>query len=77
MEGYDAKSQYYGAAAHAYDGLRFASIKGRWLDGREKRSITRAIAQLAVGSTVLAWISHSIFAGCAGAESWRLRCVTC
>lgn len=50
---YPAKALYRGATAHAYDMERFHSLKGRYLDRKEKHSVTRALAPLDRQCTIL------------------------
>ena len=53
MEEYGAKKSYYGEAAASYDAQRFRSRKGRWIDGREKRSITHALSGIPKDVSIL------------------------
>lgn len=53
MRTYPAKKSYYGSTAARYDEERFTSIKGRWLDRREKHSVTRALQHVERDSTIL------------------------
>jgi SAM-dependent methyltransferase len=50
---YPAKTAYSGSTASSYDHERFTSAKGRWIDGREKASITKALAQVPRECTIL------------------------
>jgi ubiquinone/menaquinone biosynthesis C-methylase UbiE len=50
---YKAKSTYSGDVALDYDDKRFSKRFGRWIDKREKLSVTRAIARIPAGSSFL------------------------
>ena len=53
MTDYNAKCDYYGSTAAVYDTTRFESWKGRWLDAREKSSVTRALSVVDRDHTIL------------------------
>lgn len=53
MDEYPAKGSYLGPVAHSYDSQRFSTAKGRWIDRREKRSITRGLAAAPTEYSVL------------------------
>lgn len=53
MERYPARDLYRGATAARYDEERFTSRKGRWLDRREKRSVTKALKHVDRACTIL------------------------
>ena len=50
---YRAKSTYSGAVAQGYDDKRFSTSFGRWIDSKEKLSVTRAMEGIPKGSSVL------------------------
>ena len=50
---YPAREVYYGPVASRYDEERFSSAKGKWLDQKEKMSITRALEHVDKSCTIL------------------------
>jgi ubiquinone/menaquinone biosynthesis C-methylase UbiE len=52
-EEYKAKSTYRGDVAQDYDNKRFSNWFGRWIDSRERLTVTRAMERIAAGSSVL------------------------
>ncbi len=52
-EEYKAKSTYRGGVAQDYDNKRFSHFFGRWIDSRERLSVTRAMERIPAGSSVL------------------------
>ncbi len=52
-EEYKAKTTYKGDVAQDYDNKRFSNSFGRWIDWRERLSVTRAMKGIPAGSSVL------------------------
>jgi ubiquinone/menaquinone biosynthesis C-methylase UbiE len=50
---YRAKATYSGEVARDYDKKRFSKRFGRWIDKREKLSVTRALGRIPAGSSLL------------------------
>ena len=50
---YSAKGLYHGLVAEQYDQKRFKSIKGRWLDKREKLAVRNALQHVNADCTLL------------------------
>jgi ubiquinone/menaquinone biosynthesis C-methylase UbiE len=53
VQRYKAKSTYSGKVAQGYDDKRFKSAFGRWIDAKEKLSVTRAMKGVPKGASVL------------------------
>lgn len=53
MTDYPAKNAYYSKVATSFDETRFKSLRGQWIDTREKLSITNALRGIPLDSSIL------------------------